>query len=166
MRHIVSNYALLQQMLQGDYPHVACLEFPRRVDRSGYARVQIGERKYAAHRLAYEIGVGQIPAGMDICHRCDNPRCVNPHHLFAGTALDNVRDCIQKGRFPDTAKNLRPISLPGESNPSAKLSWDAVRQIRAMYASGKSQQSIAAQFGVTQTAVSCIVTHRTWKEAA
>ena len=65
----------------------------------GYGGVKITDRrKYAAHRVAYALVKGPIPAGMLVCHRCDTPRCVRPDHLFLGTASDNMRDMIAKGR--------------------------------------------------------------------
>jgi hypothetical protein len=56
--------------------------------------------KTGAHCIAWMLGNGPIPGGMVICHRCDNPPCVNPSHLFIGTQADNMRDCIAKGRHP------------------------------------------------------------------
>jgi len=66
----------------------------------GYGQFQIGRTKqYRAHRIAYELTYGPIPAGMHVCHHCDNPRCVRPDHLFLGTHLDNMRDRQAKGRY-------------------------------------------------------------------
>lgn len=64
----------------------------------GYGQIQHAGVRYSTHRAAYEVWVGPIPDGYYICHRCDNRPCINPDHLFAGTALDNVRDMISKGR--------------------------------------------------------------------
>lgn len=61
-----------------------------------YGTFSLKNRLIKAHRFSYELSNGKIPEGHDICHKCDNPRCVNPTHLFLGTRLDNVRDMIKK----------------------------------------------------------------------
>src|SRR5882672_10379584 len=70
----------------------------------GYGNFNIGERKWKAHRLSYTFFYGPIPDGLLVLHRCDNPSCVNPDHLFLGTARDNFQDAISKKRLPFTTQ--------------------------------------------------------------
>lgn len=80
--------------------------------RNGYGEVPdcrngaTVQKKLIAHRIAWELTRGPIPAGLNVCHRCDNPRCVNPAHLFLGTQLDNVADAIAKGRLTGRPRKL------------------------------------------------------------
>src|ERR1043166_7633701 len=71
----------------------------------GYGQVCINYKLIYAHRLVWELTVGPIPKGMNVLHRCDNPPCVNPLHLFLGTQMDNVLDCRKKGRNPSYVIN-------------------------------------------------------------
>lgn len=66
--------------------------------RSGYGRFRIARKSKLAHRMAYELYVGNIPIGMQVCHKCDHPTCVNPSHLFLGTQKTNIADAIAKQR--------------------------------------------------------------------
>lgn len=126
-------------------------------NRDGYGRFRYGlSNKYGgvekmAHRVSWELANGAIPEGMVICHKCDNPPCVNPDHLFMGTSLDNSRDRDQKGR-----------TLSGERNPISKLTWEKVSLIRTMRAAGSKQQPLADMFGVSQAVISDIVLGKRW----
>lgn len=129
--------------------------------RNGYGRLTIGSRTdgtrktVTAHRLSYEINIGDIPDGMFVCHKCDNPKCINPSHLFAGSRQDNVNDREKKGR-----NNLSGIHKSGEGHSRSKLTWDDVARIRGM--SGLSQQHIADLFGVSRSTIKDILHGKTW----
>lgn len=108
-----------------------------------------------AHRWAYEHYVGAIPPGHEVCHRCDNPSCVNPEHLFIGTHTDNMRDSAVKGR----------MKFPGEANGRAKITRSDVAAIRAAYVGRYGQLSeLARLYGLTSATVSKIVKRQTWAD--
>jgi len=109
-----------------------------------------------AHRMAWELAnSAEIPSGMLVCHRCDNPPCVNPSHLFLGTDADNSRDCIAKGR----ANRCK-----GEAHRSAKLNEDLVRKLRREYAeTGLTTFKLGPKYGVSQVAANQAIRRKTWK---
>lgn len=86
-----------------------CWLWKASIDRHGYGRALIDGKRVGAHRAAWALFKGEIPAGMQVLHRCDVPRCVNPEHLFLGTGFDNMQDMIAKGRAPHI-KN--PVATP------------------------------------------------------
>jgi hypothetical protein len=97
---------------------------------------------------------GNIPDGMMVLHRCDNPPCVNPDHLFLGVAADNSADMVAKGRGNGPR---------GDSHCSSKLTENDVRQIRSLYASGEySMRQLAKRFGVGSDQISRIVNRQKW----
>lgn len=73
-------------------------------NKFGYGRMTYEGRLQVAHRLAYRTFVGEIPDGLYVLHKCDNPACINPEHLWLGTYSDNMRDCWAKGRHPGRSK--------------------------------------------------------------
>jgi hypothetical protein len=103
-------------------------------------------------RFAYVYFIGPIPEGMLICHKCDNPSCVNPNHLFLGTDKDNSQDMIKKGRYiigdHNGEKNgMFGVHRYGEKNPMAKLNWEKVNEIRN---SNLTNKELAEKFNVTK----------------
>ncbi len=122
----------------------------------GYGQIKHTSKKtVSAHRTSYELHKGPIPTGMWVCHRCDNPSCVNPDHLFLGTSMDNYVDMVAKGRRADSS---------GEKNSQSKVTADQVVEIRRAYAAREgSQYALARKFGMTQSAISHIVSGKNWR---
>jgi len=139
----------------------------------GYGQVRVGVKMMGAHRVAWMLRHGNIPRGEGyhgfcVCHRCDNPACVNPSHLFLGTNADNMKDKACKGRAPkgdNHHSRLHPERLPrGEGHGYVKLTDTIVMDIRSRYAAGGiTQYQLAAIFGIHQTLVSLITRRKIWK---
>ena len=126
-------------------------------NEDGYGHIGVIGYNIRTHRLSWMIHFGPIPNGVCVCHRCDNPACVNPSHLFLGTVQDNVTDRHLKGRS-------RGGSQPGESHNMAKLKDDDVRQIfNEARSRSSTQREIAKKYGVTQSAISNILTGKLWR---
>lgn len=122
------------------------------VDHFGYGRIYDHGTSYQVHRVVYELEHGPIPDGLLVLHRCDNPPCVNPAHLFLGTNQDNVNDMLQKGR-----------ERRGETHHNAKISTQQVLELRQQFAAGRSAASLARAFGVDPSNVRLIVLGKTRK---
>lgn len=106
----------------------------------GYGQFGIGRRVYPAHRIAFALAFEKPPDSLVVCHRCDNPPCVRPDHLFLGSQSDNLLDAFAKGRG---------FRLTADRNPNTKLTDEQVATIRERVAAGERYTAIAPAFGVT-----------------
>lgn len=141
-----------------------CWEWTRTLSNKGYGRFWINNKHVLAHRYAYEQTNGHIPNGMEVCHKCDNPKCVNPAHLFLGTHTDNMRDAKAKGRTAVPSPMGRFAPRRGADNPATKLSGQAVKEIRDAYAEGRgSYMALAQRYGVCGSTIANIIKGRTWR---
>jgi hypothetical protein len=127
-----------------------CWIWQRATNKLGYGITEDG----LAHRLVWKVINGDIPEGMCVCHKCDNPQCVNPDHLFLGTHQDNMTDMVNKNR-------ARPGKVKGESHGMTSLSSAQVEEIRM--AEGVTQRELAIKYGVSQGTISNIRRGATWK---
>lgn len=125
----------------------------------GYGAIITGSRRNGtkrakrAHRISYELHKGPIPVGLHVCHACDNPMCVNPAHLWAGTPGDNARDRDAKDRVQH-----------GERHYASKLTEDDVSEIMS-FGGTMPQREIAEMFGVHPSNISMILSGKRWKRS-
>jgi hypothetical protein len=133
-----------------------CILWIGTTNKAGYGVIYTGRERtpmVGAHRIAYGLAYGPIPAGMDVLHRCDNPPCVNPEHLFLGTHADNMADKVAKGR-----------GAMGERQGAAKVTDDIVREIRERHsAGGISRKQLAREYGLSRNATRSIILRLTWR---
>lgn len=122
-----------------------CVEWQSTIKKDGYGSFHFNGRQAPAHRVAYELVLGEIPKDMKVLHKCDNRRCVNVDHLFLGSIADNVSDMDSKNR----------------RGSRSKLNSDQVVAIKQMLADRYSQEEIGKIFGVCQTAISRIKSGKT-----
>jgi predicted XRE-type DNA-binding protein len=132
-----------------------CWKWPKSLHKDGYGHLTYHGKYWLASRLAWHLSNGDIPDGMCVCHKCDNPACCNPDHLFLGTHAENMNDMKHKGR--------RKKINAHEKNGRAKLTKQDVMQIRHLYHAKKATQTqLAKLFGITQTSISLIVRNKSW----
>lgn len=129
-----------------------CWHWLGAVDQHGYGSFFHSNERIGAHRFAWILANGSIPDGLFVCHRCDNPLCVNPAHLFLGTHNQNMRDMSEKGR-----------AARGEASGRSVLKEDDVRRIYDLRGEGKSYNEIGRMLGITGTAVGFVLRGKRWR---
>jgi hypothetical protein len=128
-----------------------CWEWQASLKNNGYGQFGLNGRVMGSHRASYIMNFGEIPARLDVCHKCDNPKCVNPNHLFLGTRSDNMQDCSSKGRI-----------ARGETVSSSKLTELQVIEIHSLKGSA-SLSNVARTYNVSTATIICIWHGKTWK---
>jgi hypothetical protein len=139
-----------------------CWEWTAYCRPGGYGRLNIGRQSQSrdAHRISWELHFGPIPAGMSVLHRCDNPPCVRPDHLFLGTQTDNLADMTAKGR---RRWGISHHGGPkGEANHNAKLTRDQVLAIRERRENGAGVRQLAREYGVDHHSIRLILAREMW----
>jgi HNH endonuclease len=136
-----------------------CWNWQRCRNSAGYGVMKLGGRQGwidRVHRLSFALHKGPVGPGDCVLHRCDNPPCFNPDHLFLGTKADNTKDMMAKGR-----SRTRP--LVGEQSTNAILTERGVLDILARLKTGERESYLAREFGVTQSAIHLIRKKKNWK---
>jgi HNH endonuclease len=134
-----------------------CWEWTGCVGKTGYGQLRRSGKSLYAHRYAWELTHGPLDVGQCVLHRCDNPVCVRPDHLFVGTHADNVIDKVVKGRQSRTGQ-------PREANPNRKLSETDVAALRARRRSGEPYAELGRAFGISHTQARNVALGLQWED--
>lgn len=148
-----------------------CWPWAGTIDPKGYGRISINNRSRSATHISLEIADKPRPDDKPFAlHRCDNPPCVNPAHLWWGTAGDNAKDAFEKGRNtrradPDYSPGIRTLpAWAGENNKRARLTAEDAAEIRLLRGKVR-QRELAERFGVSETTICGIHTGKRWNTA-
>jgi hypothetical protein len=133
-----------------------CLEWQRYRDKAGYGHKRFRGKDMLAHRVAWIQAYGPIPMGMNVLHRCDNPPCVNPLHLFLGSQVDNIKDCKAKGRISRASRNV------GAKHGNSKIQEQTAVKIKMLYGV-VSPHKIGKALGMNPSSIHDIMTGKNWK---
>jgi hypothetical protein len=168
---------LKQRLLSKIEKTETCWIWNAQTCKDGYGKVKIEGKTVRGHRAFYQTFVGPIPDNLWVLHKCDNPSCVNPDHLFLGDVKDNVRDSIEKGRFnphfasPDCKRYwYEPGYVKKEPEKKlgiqpSKLLREQVEEIRKKYKPRVyTQKMLAEEYGVHRVTINDIFNGRSWKK--
>lgn len=125
--------------------HSGCWEWQGSKNNEGYGQVSYQGKIHLVHRLTYELIIGRIESDMYVCHKCDNPKCCNPAHLFIGTPRDNQIDCRLKNR-----------------NPTSKINYNNALKIKRLFNDGYSRKEISQQYSISYQQVCRIINGKYW----
>jgi hypothetical protein len=134
----------------------SCWNWTGTIVGRGHGQFYFGGKRHLAHRVSLKLSGADVPDGMMVCHKCNNPKCVNPSHLYVGTALDNARDSIRAGTF------YFPHPGHREKHHSAKLTGEKAQLIRKLKAGGSRSRDIAVEFGVSRELVDRVCRGASW----
>lgn len=156
---LATAYLAAQLSVKAVVTESGCWEWTGADTSKGYGFIDLKnwewpERVVLVHRLVYRLCVGPVPKGLCVLHRCDNPPCINPTHLFLGDNLDNIADKMAKGR------HRSPV---GEEHGNSRMTAEAVMRLRSRAAKGQSAASLAHEFHISETSVRDIIKGRTWR---
>lgn len=151
------------------YPNLTepCWIWTKAKSNNGYGVTSFDWKQTPTHRAAWVLTNGQIPDGLCVLHKCDNPPCCNPSHLFLGTPADNAADMVAKKRQSKGIEHsdaITPRRLRGEESPTCILTEESVTEMRKLYLQdGLSSREIAKRFGIADSHVFRIVKGECWK---
>lgn len=124
-----------------------CWEWQGNKNKQGYGTFRNGKMD-KAHRISWVLHYGNNIGPLYVCHKCDNPSCVNPYHLFLGTNFENMRDMVEKGRL--------------KQRNNVKLTEEQVSEIRS-YKGNCTHKQLGEKYGVSKSAITAIKNNRNWK---
>lgn len=137
-----------------------CWPWKEYIGRAGYGTVKWIGKVSRAHRIAYLLANGPYSDDLFICHRCDNPPCCNPAHLYAGSPADNMRDRGDRTGFSGNA------TTRGVVHPKAKLNDESVLAIRQRFREGETSTTLGKEYGVHPSTIMQVVRRVTWTHLA
>lgn len=152
--NVMSRYKpMLERLMERTVKNIdsGCWEWVGSVNEDGYGRFKSKDKTRRVHRVSYEVHVGPIPAGLQVLHHCDNPRCINPDHLFIGTHDDNMRDRDAKLRM-----------ARGSSIGGAKITEDLAVDIVSSFNSGEKVRDISSRIDMKKQTIRAVIRGDYW----